>query len=267
MRVDASAVVCAVFVLVAACSETPPAVSARHEVPPDKPAPPRQNLAKQARKPGALKGKTDTEPDTPTLPQECAGGGERCFPPPEFVREICRGKHLSVALAMFNRSAPWEHVFVQVRDVAAVNQLGGPVGDPRLVYSEEVILLQHRPYVPRDGFDMKAPDNYDVLRLDGSCATLAEDEFRVHRPKQPRYAPVVWKYLDSGLQDVLLTDDKVEQARTSQREDCGGMYLGGGSVACQKATQKLARAILAVVNDGVELPPPEDLPVWSRASD
>ena len=163
MRVDASAVVCAVFVLVAACSETPPAVSARHEVPPDKPAPPRQNLAKQARKPGAPKGKTDTEPDTPTLPQECAGGGERCFPPPEFVREICRGKHLSVALAMFKRSAPWEHVFVQVRDVAAVNQLGGPVGDPRLVYSEEVILLQHRPYVPRDGFDMKAPEITSVM--------------------------------------------------------------------------------------------------------
>ena len=60
---------------------------------------------------------------------------------------------------------------------------------------------------------------------------------------------------------------KVEQAMTSQREDCAGMYLGGGSVACQKATQKLAQAILAVLNDGVELPPPEKVPAWSRSND
>ncbi len=264
MRVDAFAVACAVSLLAAACSETPPAVSAQSEVTPEERTPSRR---KQARVSRIEQSKNDAAPRTPTLPKECATAGERCFPPPEFVSEICRDKYLSVALAMFRRSAPWEHVFVKVRDVAAVNQLGGPVGDPRLVYSEEVVLLQHRPYVPQDGFDMNAPDNYDVLRLDGTCATLAEDEFRVHRPKKPQYAPIVWKYLDSAVQDALLTDEDVERARSSQREDCGGMYLGGGSVACQKATQKLAQTILAVLNDGVQLPPPEKLPAWSRRPD
>lgn len=267
MRVGTWAVACAVSLLVAACSETPQPVSARHEATPEERTPPRQSEARQATEPSAPHGKAEARSAAPTLPEECAGHGERCLPPAGFVREICRGRHASVALALFRRSAPWEHVFVKVRDVAAVNQLGGPIGDPRLVYSEEVVLLQYRPYVPHDGFDMKAPDNYDVMRLDGTCATLAEDEFRVYRPKEPQYAPIVWRYLDSDVQDVLLAEEKVEQARTSQREECGGMYLGGGNAACQKATQKLAQAILAVVNDGVRLPPPEKLPAWSPDTD
>jgi hypothetical protein len=199
------------------------------------------------------------------LPRHCSRDNGRCYPPKEFVRHLCLNKYPSVAVAMFHRGAPWQHAFVKVKDVRAINALGGPVNDARLEFSEEVLLLQHHPYAHTDGMQISGGlDRYIVLRFDGTCATLAEDEFMSFRPGRSRYAPLIWRELDRGMRRTLSESKHVEKARRAQNEDCGGLYLAGGSRACREATQKLAKAIIVELNRGVDLPTPQRIPDWSE---
>jgi hypothetical protein len=130
-----------------------------------------------------------------------------------------------------------------------------------------VVLLRHRPYVPRGPIVDAGPDNYDVLRFDGTCATLAEDEFRVHGPRQPRYAPLVWRHLDAHVREAFSEHKRVQHAQRDQSRQCRGMYIGGGNADCQLASQKLARAIVLALAHGVDLPRPAKLPDWSPEPD
>jgi len=197
------------------------------------------------------------------LPRSCSGSGRRCVPPEDFVAALCQGKYPSVAVAMFEKSAPWQHVYVKVADVAPINVHGGPTGETRMEFLEEVVVLRRR--VIRYGeMEVSMPDAYDVLRLDGTCASLADDEFMSHRPAlRPKYAPIVWQQIDGAMREVLVQKPQVDQARDGQYRACRGSFLGGGGVECREATLKLARAIMTVLGQGVTLPAPHSLPEWS----
>jgi hypothetical protein len=196
------------------------------------------------------------------LPRKCAREGRQCVPPEDFVAELCRGKYPSVAIAMFEKSAPWQHVFVKVADLAPVNVHGGPTGSTRLEFLEEVVVLRRR-QIHYGEMEVEVPDSCDVLRLDGTCAALAQDEFMTHRPAlRAKYAPVVWQQIDGGMREILAHNDRVEQARGGQYQSCRGSFLAGGGPECREATLKLARAIMTVLGQGVALPPPNDLPEW-----
>jgi len=196
------------------------------------------------------------------LPRVCSGDAKDCYPPEDFVQLLCQKKYSGVALRMFERTAPWQRGYVKVKDVAAVNLHGGPVAATRLEFLEEVVLLRQRPAGRREKLaDM--PPNYDVLRFDGTCAMLAQDEFMTKKPVlPPRYAPFVWSQIDPTLRRALSEDAKVEKARLSQTEVCHGSMLTGGSVACKDATQQLARAILSAAGSTAILPLPGELPRW-----
>jgi hypothetical protein len=211
---------------------------------------------------------TERPPLRPELPRRCVSDRKPCVPPPDFVEVLCRKKYPSVALAMFAKSAPWQHVFVKVTDVAPRNALGGPAGDTRLEFLEEVVVLRERAF-QTGAMEMTAPPKaYDVLRFDGTCAILAEDEFMWTRPPvRARYAPVVWQYLDPPMREVLSQSNPVDQAREGQHDACRGAFLGGGGSACKAATQQLARAIATALGRGVALPVPNSLPAWSSASE
>jgi hypothetical protein len=197
------------------------------------------------------------------LPRSCSSAGRHCVPPEDFVAALCQKKYPGVAIAMFEKSAPWQHVFVKVADVAPVNVLGGPTGETRLEFLEEVVVLRRR-VIQYGEMEVSVPDSFDVLRLDGTCASLAEDEFMSHRPAvRPKYAPVVWQQIDGATREVLEQNERVEQAREGQYHACRGSFLGGGGVECREATQKLARAIMTVLGQGITLPAPNELPEWS----
>jgi len=257
-------VACAAAVLSAGCGESPaPKVPQSAAAPRRRAAPTGKRHPKQRPPQSQTATIAEPVPAPPSLPEHCTGDNEPCLPPKDFVKRLCRAKYPSVALVMFQKRAPWSHAFVKVRDVRAVNSYGGPVSSSRLVFSEEVVLLRHRPYVPRGGVQDDGPDNYDVLRLDGTCARLAEDEFRSFWYGTHKYAPIRWERIDSRMREVLATNTRVDRARTSQYQDCRGSYLGGGGAACQKATQKLATEILDAVNRGIDLPSPRRIPKWS----
>jgi hypothetical protein len=199
------------------------------------------------------------------VPTECdrsGADGEQCFPPQAFVEALCQGKYPGVALTMFRQDEPWKHAWVKVPEVMPQNPYDGPVTHAPLLFSEEVVLLRFRPFKAIKGYSVKGPDRYDVLRLSGSCATLAVDEIRYHWRGPSRYAPLVWNWLEPAFQQALGGSDEVSQARDAQQQACGGRYMGGGDSSCQKATDALVLAIMQQVDAGAALPTPRDLPEW-----
>ena len=204
---------------------------------------------------------------TTEVPTTCSGGDtdddqERCLPPQPFVEALCRGKYPGLALAMFRKGEPWKHAWVKVPEVMPQNPYDGPVTHAPLLFSEEVVLLRFRPFKEIEGYSVRGPDRYDVLRLSGSCATLAVDEMRDHWRGPSRYAPVVWNWLEPGFQRALAGSDKVGKARDAQQQACSGRYMGGGDSSCQKATDALVLSIMQEVDEGIALPTPHDLPEW-----
>ena len=200
------------------------------------------------------------------LPRNCMRGETACYPPVEFVRALCKKKYPGVAITMFEKSAPWKHAFVRVKDVAPINSFGGSTSFSRLEFLEEVLLLREREIKQRQMI-VDIPNSYDVLRFDGSCATLAEDEFMTKKPYvRPRYAPIIWQQIDARIRQALIQNPKIDQAAEAQTLACRGSFLAGGGEPCKDATQQLARAIVAVLSEGTQLPPPSNLPSWSVAS-
>jgi hypothetical protein len=201
------------------------------------------------------------------LPRTCTGEGKQCYPPEGFVHLLCQKRYPGVAVKMFEKAAPWQRGYVKVKDVAAHNAHGGPTASTRLEFLEEVILLRVRPNRYRDMMS-NMPTSYDVFRFDGTCATLAEDEFMTKKPVLPsRYAPFTWSQIDPAIRRALVQDPKVEKARQAQTELCHGSMLTGGNLACRDATQQLARAMLSAAANGSPLPLPNELPEWPAVPD
>jgi hypothetical protein len=167
---------------------------------------------------------------------------------------------------MFNKSAPWQHAYVKVKDVAPFNSLGGPSAHTRLEFLEEVVLLRERK--PKKQQQMMVvqdlPVSYDVLRFDGTCATLANDEFMTRKPVvRAHYAPVIWQQIDTRVRLALAENQTIAQAAEAQNMACQGTFLAGGGETCRDATQRLTRAIMTVLNEGVDLPKPSKIPNWA----
>jgi len=207
---------------------------------------------------------------TTAVPTDCGGADvdvdaddERdCFPPRAFVEALCHGKYPGLALTLFRKSEPWKHAWVKVPEVMPQNPYDGPVTHAPLLFSEEVILLRFRPFQKIEGYSVRGPDRYDVLRLSGSCATLAVDEIRDYWRGPSRYAPVVWNWLEPGFQQALSGSEEIGNARDAQQQACGGRYMGGGDSSCQTATDALVLAIMKEVDGGAVLPQPDALPQW-----
>jgi hypothetical protein len=136
----------------------------------------------------------------------------------------------------------------------------------RLEFLEEVLLLRERKPKKQQQQMMilDAPVSFDVLRFDGTCATLAEDEFMTKRPViRPHYAPVIWQQIDTRVRLALAENPKISEAAEAQNSACQGTFLAGGGEICRDATQRLTRAIMTVLSEGVALPLPSKLPDWT----
>ncbi len=257
----ASAFAVWVLLLTTACGSSVPAP---HEQPPIKHSATRTKppvVHETPEKPEAAAASSPAE-----LPHSCSGTGKDCYPPLDFVRRLCKKKYPGVAIVMFNKAAPWQHAYVKVKDVAPFNSLGGPSAHTRLEFLEEVLLLREREIKKQQQqmMIMDVPVSFDVLRFDGTCVTLADDEFMTKKPYvRTRYAPVIWQQIDGRIRQALAQHSKVELAADAQEAACHGTFLAGGGEPCKDATQQLARAIIAVLSDGIDLPLPSQLPDWT----
>jgi hypothetical protein len=192
-----------------------------------------------------------------SMPSECASSGELCLPPAEFTQRLCSGKNPDVAVYMMQKGQPWTRGYIRVENVDTVNTLGGPAGESKLVFGEEVVILRGKTEEGSGaGMQVSGMGGFIVLRWDGTCATLAEHELVTWVPGLPRHAPLVWKYLGDGVQEALLLSQRVRLARKQHRAQCKGARFGR-STECLRATEKLNDAIVVAVRTGTKVPFPE----------
>ena len=190
---------------------------------------------------------------TSQLPKTCRAQGNFCAVPSDFVERLCENKYPDLALVWFAKGTPWTRRYVKPPALEPHNALGGPAGETKLVKGEEVLLLQQH----GDG-DAKVSDGvaYDVLRWDGTCASLSEVEMTENVPTQLKNALIGWRYLDVHIQTALFKDSAIEKAQLAATKACKGST---GS-ACTQAIHNLSAAIASAVRKGIELPAPRRTP-------
>jgi hypothetical protein len=195
-----------------------------------------------------------------TLPTECHNVGDLCLPPRDFVRRLCQGAFTGAAFHLLEKSSPYTRGYVRSRKVKAVNTLGGPASDTELTFGEEVLILTRTGQAKPGQMEISGMGGYDVLRWDGTCATLADGELSQRPPIPPRHAPLDWRYIDTNIQEALLLDEGIRDARQAQRKHCHGVSLGTRSAKCVAADDSLNDRIVLALRSGLALPPPDALP-------
>ena len=216
----------------------------------------------QAAEEPAAPAEAAAKPEAPAgagLPHECASQGELCLPPRAFVGRLCKDEYFGAALHLLAKASPFSRGYVRAREVESVNTRGGPASDTKLVFDEEVLILEHLGNAP-GGMQVSGAGGYIVLRWDGTCATLDEHELALRAPAKPKHAPFEWKYIDPPIQDALLKNASVLEARQKQRKECKGSSMGAQTAACVKADTALNATIVATIREATELPPPEKVP-------
>lgn len=188
------------------------------------------------------------EPLNAAFPSECSGENANgiCGPPEPFVKAVCAGSRKpDVALLLFAKGSPWTRAYLRLNVEAWYT--GSRSARVGMKFDEEVIVLYHPN--PAGGIIINgggAP--YDVMRLDGSCATLSGEEVTRKRPPAPKHAPVPWQRLDPRTRDALLSDPAIAEASSSY-DECADKVA-----TCAKASGKLTTAILDFMARGGKIP-------------
>lgn len=195
------------------------------------------------------------------LPTQCAPSthSKLCVPPSAFVQRLCGGSFPTAILHLFRQGSPWTRGYV-TRTLEAWNASGGAASNEKLALDEEVLVVVHRVPAPGGMVVSGASGGYDVLRWDGSCATLMAEELTLRRPSSPKAAKVVWRTIEDAAQEAMLADPKVSTAVSERRKECKGASMGDVSLKCEKADQKLSRVLVDYVRQGGALPAAKKLP-------
>ncbi|MEJ7734110.1 MAG: hypothetical protein WKG00_33570 [Polyangiaceae bacterium] len=192
------------------------------------------------------------------LPIACAdrAKGDRgsCTPPQDFVVRICGGNFPEAALAMFRGGTPWTRGFVK-NDVEAW-QANRRTRDAALLQrDEEVIVLIDR---TKGSGILVGGGSYDVLRWDGTCASLMADELTMTRPPvSAGFAEIPWRRLDAPVREALGADRKIAAADADHKRACRGATMGAKSIACRKADTRLGMLVVERIRGGAPLPAPD----------
>jgi len=169
-----------------------------------------------------------------------------------------------MAIAMFEKLTPWQRLYLRSEKLEAVNACGDRAVSTPLVFGEEVIVLRGVSQ-PKAGKLQISSSDIDVLRWDGTCATVAREYFSKTRMAEIAQAPIPWRYLEDEFQAALLTSKYVAMAHNKHRSACKGARPAAAEPACQKAANKLTEAIGVAVRAGMSLPTPVRLPAWATA--
>ena len=105
-----------------------------------------------------------------------------------------------------------------------------------------------------------AGTSYDVLRWDGTCATLGEGELSLKKPPSPKAARVEWRFLDDNVQEALRSNEALSKIVSERKKECKGATSGDVSNKCVRADAKLSDSIIGYVRKGGTIPVPDKLP-------
>lgn len=200
---------------------------------------------------------TESE-EASVVPTDCKEQGKLCLPPAAFGKKLCTGAHPDIALAFFKKGTPFTRMYMS-HPVEKPWNSHGAASEEKLAFDEEVIILishQNKSSIQVSG----AGGSYDVLRWDGTCATLATDEVRSILPPKALNATVRWQDLGEDIQAALLKDEALAKLNKLRRDECKGATIGSVTDKCVKAVDKLSAAIVSHVRGGGDIPVPAKLP-------
>ncbi len=232
-------------------------------------APPREKTDAKSKRDSESETPSDAEDEqvgapqtTRAIPDSCREGSEECAPPRGFSESLCRGKYPSLALVMFEKASPWQRLWVNQRELQAVNAHGGSNAGGPLTFGEEVVLLGGAGGGASGGIQVSGADDVQVLRYNGTCVTVRRAELVTYVPGLPKSAPIIWKYLESDQQEALLENGAIARARSAERKQCRSSSARNMSKPCEKATEDLSGAIAVALRQGIALGAPEKVPEW-----
>ena len=192
--------------------------------------------------------------EAPDVPTYCASKTKPCVPPPGFVELLCKDRYVSVAPYLFQKHTPFVRLHAKSRDVESKNK--GPTGEQPIAFAEEVLLLRVTS-LPAEKPKKAPEEQYDVLRWDGTCATVSKRDFVAYLPGVPQAALVDFTTLDTTMRTALLRDAKLEKLNATRTTAC---QAGSNSDDCVKASKALSEAIVAAIRQGLRLPMPRQRP-------
>lgn len=180
------------------------------------------------------------------------------MPDPIFVKRLCDASYPDVALILMSKSMPFSHAYLR-GDVDGWNAEGGASARAKLKFDEEVLILRKRSG-NTGGMQVSGSGGYLVMRWDGNCYTLGEDEITMRKPPSPKSAPITWRFLAPTTKDALYENDQVKAAVDKRGKECKGATSGDVTLACQRADEALSAIVAAAVRSGATVPTPQRIP-------
>ena len=189
---------------------------------------------------------------TRELPSTCAEG-PICLPPPDFAERLCARPYPEAALHLFGPKTPWKRVYLQ-RSFQAWH-VGGH-GELRELHRGEEVLVVTAGKTGGGGMQIGGRA-FGVLRWDGTCVSLMEDELEFRRPPAAAPANIALKKLDPDFQAVFAEDKRIQALRTTQERLCAAPAAEKepAKTKCELARRQLSLAIAQAVGKGASLPP------------
>jgi len=198
-----------------------------------------------------------------TMPTECVADSALCATPSHFVEQLCHGKYPDLALAMLAKGTPWRRGYLKVEKLEPVNMYEGERNEEWLTFGEEVLILRTRGPGGHGGIQISGPTDVDILRWDGTCATIRREMLAPYPTNTSVPTPrIAWKYLDGPTQSALLTNPVVAHYSEKEVPACRGSTMKHPDAACDRASRKLTDAITVALRGGLTLPTPAKLPAW-----
>lgn len=191
------------------------------------------------------------------IPGGCASS-DPCVPDPVFVKRLCDGSFPDVALVLMSKNMPFTHAYLR-GDVDGWNAEGGASTRAKLKFDEEVLVLKKRS-ANSGGMQVSGTGGYLVMRWDGNCYTLSDDEITMKKPPAAKSAPIAWRFLTDATKNGLLDSEQVKAAYDKRSKECKGAVSGDVTLACQRADEALSAAVVTAVRAGASVPTPERIP-------
>jgi hypothetical protein len=163
---------------------------------------------------------------------------------------------------MMEKRTPWQHRFMRTEWLEPINAYGGPSSENWLRFGEEVLLLKGTSEYKSKDLRVTGPGDVDILRADGTCATVDERALMDRTPGISKSAPIVWKYLEEPMRDALLKDKQIASAKEAYNTACKGSSSSHPTKKCEHASGQLNQAVMRALKAGIELPLPEKRPEW-----
>lgn len=206
-------------------------------------------------------GPTPNKDESVAMPTACVDPSKTpCVMPPAAVKRLCSKANPDIAVALFSKDSPWTRVFVAVQKADSFNGVGGPSSEQKLTFDEELVVLSERK-ADMGGMSVSgAGANYDMMRWDGTCATLSVAEVTTRKPPRAKHAVVPFRILADSVQRALREDPRVSGLIDERRKHCKGATMGEVTAACEKADRALNDRVVEAVRGGLRVPVPSQLP-------